>query len=394
MFDLFHGLIDLPWWGLVLVSLGLTHITIVSVTLFLHRAQAHRSLNLHPAVAHFFRFWLWLTTSMKTKEWVSVHRKHHAKCETAEDPHSPQFKGIRTVLWQGAELYGQEADNRETLENYGHGTPDDWLERNLYSRYGRYGVGALLVIYFILFGIPGITLWGVQMLWIPFFAAGVINGIGHYWGYRNFEVADGSTNIVNLGLLIGGEELHNNHHAFPSSARFSNKWWEVDVGWMYIRLLVLLRLAEVKKVAPRPKVIDKATIDLDTVRAVVAAHVHVMAQYAKNVTLPVFRHELARADVPYRRTLKQIKPALVRDESRVDANIQDRLMQTLKQNEALTTVYEFRRRLQDIWARTSATQEKRLAALQEWCHQAEATGIQVLKDFAARLRGYTLSSAG
>jgi stearoyl-CoA desaturase (delta-9 desaturase) len=386
------GLVSLPWWGNILAVLGLTHVTITAVTIYLHRCQAHRALHLHPIVSHFFRFWLWLTTGMVTKEWVAVHRKHHAKCETAEDPHSPYYKGINTVLWKGAELYREEAKNHETLENYGHGTPNDWLERHVYTPYNFAGVSLLVVLNLVLFGVYGITMWAIQMMWIPFFAAGVINGLGHYWGYRNFETADGSTNLTTVGILIGGEELHNNHHAFPSSARFSVKWWEFDIGWLYIRLLVLIGLAQVIRVAPKPVILnDKVNIDMDTLRAVIVSRFHIMAQYAKNVTIPVFKEQLNKADAPYRRLLKQVRNALVREESRVDELAMSRLQQVLSQSDALETVYEFRRRLQKLWSqRAYANHETLLQGLQEWCQQAEATGIEVLREFARHIRGYSL----
>lgn len=388
-----YGLFPLPWWGYVIVTLVLTHITIAAVTLYLHRSQAHRALDLHSIISHFFRFWLWLTTGMITKEWVAVHRKHHAKCETEEDPHSPYFKGIQTVLWKGTELYREESSQPETVENYGHGTPDDWLERKIYSRFNVLGVSILAVTDIILFGFYGLTIWAIQMMWIPFFAAGVINGLGHWWGYRNFEVADGSTNLVNVGILIGGEEMHNNHHAYPSSAKFSSKWWEFDIGWLYIRTLSMLGLAHVKKVAPRPVILrDKTKIDMDTVRAVILSRMHVMAQYAKNVTLPVLKDQLAKADAPCRRLLKQARTALVREESRMDDASRNRLQKALKENEALKTVYEFRGRLQELWGRTYASHEKLLQALQEWCQQAEATGLKGLQDFAHHLRGYSLQA--
>jgi stearoyl-CoA desaturase (delta-9 desaturase) len=385
------GLISLPWWGYVLITLILTHITIASVTIFLHRCQAHRALELNPVISHFFRFWLWLTTGMVTKEWVAIHRKHHAKCETEEDPHSPYFKGINTVLWKGTELYKEEAKNRDTITQYGHGTPDDWLERHLYTKYSVVGVSALVIMNFVLFGLYGITIWAIQMMWIPFFAAGVINGLGHYWGYRNFETKDGSTNLTNIGILIGGEEMHNNHHAFPSSAKLSNKWWEFDMGWLYIQVLSVIRLARVKKVAPKPVILKgKDKVDMDTVRAVIVSRFHIMSQYAKNVTLPVFNDQLDKADASCHHLLKQIRSTLVREESRVDEVARNRLQRALRDNEALNTVYEFRRRLQEIWGRTYASHEKLRQALQDWCQQAEATGVQVLKDFAQRLKGYSL----
>ncbi len=388
-----NGMVSLPWWGYIVVILVLTHITIASVTLYLHRSQAHRALELHPLVSHFFRFWLWLTTGMVTKEWVAIHRKHHAKCETAEDPHSPYIKGINTVLWKGAELYKEEARNPETIAGYGHGTPDDWLERRIYSKHSILGITLMAIINIVLFGVLGLTVWAVQMMWIPFFAAGVINGLGHYWGYRNFETADGSTNITNFGLLIGGEEMHNNHHAFPSSAKFSNKWWEFDIGWLYIRLLSVMRLARVRRVAPSPIILhDKDKIDMDTLRAVIVSRFYVMAQYAKNVTLPVFQEQLNKADVSYSRLLKQVRGALVREESRIDDAAKRSLQRALNQSETLKTVYEFRRSLQELWSRTYASHEKLLQALQEWCQQAEATRVEVLQQFAHRLRGYSLQT--
>jgi stearoyl-CoA desaturase (delta-9 desaturase) len=271
-----NGILDLPWWGYVLVTLGITHITIASVTIFLHRHQAHRALELHPLVSHFFRLWLWLTTGMVTKEWTAIHRKHHARCETEQDPHSPQIFGLSKVLWEGAELYRKESKNLDTLDHYGKGTPNDWIERNLYTPYSQFGIVVMFIVDALLFGPIGITIWAVQMIWIPLFAAGVINGIGHYWGYRNYESADAATNIVPWGILIGGEELHNNHHAFPGSAKLSSKTWEFDIGWLYIRSLEIFGFAKVKKVAPEPVMNpDKQSVDMETVRAILVTRFHV-----------------------------------------------------------------------------------------------------------------------
>ncbi len=388
------GLIDLPWWGYVLVTLGLTHVTIVSVTLYLHRAQAHRALELHPLVSHFFRLWLWMSTGMVTKQWVAIHRKHHAKVETPEDPHSPHVEGIKKVLFDGAALYTQSAKDAEILEKYGHGTPDDWLERHVYSKHDRLGVTAMALINLALFGPIGLSIWAVQMIWIPFWAAGVINGLGHYWGYRNFEPRDGSTNLSNIGILIGGEEMHNNHHAFPSSAKFSVKWWEFDIGWFYINLLRVVGMARVKKLAPRPVFVKgKDSIDLDTVRAVVIGRMHLLSQYAQRVIHPVMRDELAKADLPHKRLLKQIRSALIKDESRVDATLKGRIASALSRNQSLDIVYQYREKLQEVWSKTYASQEKLLQALQEWCAQAEATGVRALQDFARSIRGYALVGA-
>lgn len=389
-----HGLLGLSFWELVLVTLLMTHVTIAAVTIFLHRAQAHRALDLHPLASHFFRFWLWLTTGMITRQWVAIHRKHHAKCETPDDPHSPQVLGIRKVLWEGAELYRVEADRTETLERYGHGTPDDWLERHLYARHDRLGVTLLLLINLALFGVPGLTVWAVQLLWIPFWAAGVVNGLGHYRGYRNYETRDASTNLSPLGLMIGGEELHNNHHAFPSSAKLSSKRWEFDIGWFYIRILEILRLARVKKIAPMPQQRpDKQAIDLDTLRALILNRLYVMADFSREVLTPVLREELRKADDSRRRMLKQAKALLIREEARLDDRDRDHLYSVLDLSQTLRTVYEFRLNLQNIWNRTTASHEKLLASLQEWCAQAEVSGIQVLQEFARSLRSYSLHPA-
>lgn len=381
------GLLNLSLWGTVGVTLLLTHITIAAVTIFLHRHQAHRALHLHPLVSHFFRLWLWLTTGMITKEWVAIHRKHHAKCETEEDPHSPQILGIDKVLWQGAELYRDEAANTETLERYGKRTPDDWLERNIY-RHSYLGISLMLIIDLLLFGVVGITVWAVQMVWIPFFAAGVINGIGHYWGYRNYECKDASKNIVPWGILIGGEELHNNHHTFASSAKLSSKWWEFDIGWLYIRLLELIGLARVNKVAPKP-VYDpqKPLVDLDTLGALITNRFQVMARYYKSVLSPVCRQELKRTNAPGKKLLKRVRKILRREESLLAKNEQLELASALKQSELLQVVYDYKQRLQALW-HTNLNQEG-LHALQEWCRQAEASGIEALEQFAHTLRGYT-----
>ena len=388
-----NGIIDLPWWGYVLVTLGLTHITIASVTIFLHRHQAHRALDLHPVVSHFFRLWLWLTTGMETKAWAAIHRKHHARCETEEDPHSPQILGLSKVLWEGAELYRQEAKNSQTLEQYGKGTPDDWLERKLYSPHSRYGIAVMFLIDVLLFGPIGITIWAVQMIWIPFFAAGIINGIGHYWGYRNYESADAATNVVPWGILIGGEELHNNHHAFPSSAKLSSKSWEFDIGWFYIRSLESLGLARVKKVAPEPVINPgKLTVDMETVRAILVNRFHVLSHYAKEVVVPVLRDELHKADESCRRLLRRARRPLVRGEAVMDANAKGRVQAALAHSQALATVYEHKKRLQQLWQSHFSSQDNLLHHLQEWCKQAEATGIKVLQDFARSLRGYTLQA--
>jgi stearoyl-CoA desaturase (delta-9 desaturase) len=388
---MYHGLLDLSWWQLLLATLALTHVTIAAVTIYLHRAQAHRGLDLHPVVAHFFRFWLWLTTGMVTKEWVSIHRKHHARCETADDPHSPQVLGIRKVFWQGAELYRAAAADPEIGERFGRGTPDDWLERRVYSAHSGLGVALMLVIDLLLFGPIGLTVWAVQMLWIPVLAAGVINGIGHYWGYRNYESPDAARNILPWGILIGGEELHNNHHAFPSSAKLSSKWWEFDIGWLYIRLLSALGLARVKKVAPKPRVIaGKEVVDMDTLRAVVVSRMHVLARYAQDVLMPVSSSELCKSELSCRKLKRQARKLLLQREGSLDRAARRSLQALLEQSQALETVYQYRQRLREIWEKTASSQENLLQSLQEWVRQAETSGVEALEEFAHTLRGYSL----
>ncbi|HJX16747.1 MAG TPA: fatty acid desaturase [Acidiferrobacterales bacterium] len=391
------GLIVLPWWGYFVVALVFTHITIASVTIYLHRHQAHRALDLHPLVSHFFRFWLWLTSGMVTKEWAAIHRKHHAKCETAEDPHSPQVLGIGKVLREGSELYRAEAKNQETLVKYGHGTPSDWIERHLYTPHSAKGIALMFIVNVLLFGPIGITIWAVQMMWIPVTAAGVINGIGHYWGYRNYEAADASTNIVPWGILIGGEELHNNHHTFASSAKLSSKWWEFDIGWLYIRTLETLGLARVKKIPPE-LTYDRAKnhVDLETVRAVITARFVVMAQFAREVMTRVHRDELRNLD-PSDKTrltlLKRARRLMVREPRLLDEAARARLQKALEQNQTLHTVYTMKQKLADVWQRSATTQENLIQALQDWCHEAEATGIHALREFSNKLRTYSLVQA-
>src|SRR3954468_642766 len=389
---MFSGWFDLPWWGLVLAALGLTHVTIAAVTIFLHRCQAHRALELNAVVSHFFRFWLWLTTGMVTKEWAAIHRKHHAKCETAEDPHSPQIYGINRVLWLGVFLYVKESFNKETLERYGHGTPDDWIERNLYTKSPIYGVSLALALNLLIFGVvPGFLIWLTQIAWIPFWAAGVINGVGHYFGYRSYDVADASTNIVPWGILIGGEELHNNHHAFASSARLSSKWYEFDIGWLYIRLLEIFGLATVKKLAPKPRfAAPKALADFDTLHAVIANRYDVFSRYAKSVKR-TYSEELARLKQWSPRDaemLRSLKRALLRGQQAAGAE-GAKLSEALKSSRALATVISMRDELAALWERSNASKEQLLRQLQDWCHRAEASGVAPLVDFSHRLRSYS-----
>lgn len=382
---------DLSGWQLLAITLVLTHITIVGVTVFLHRTQAHRAVQLSAAPSHFFRFWLWLTTGMVTREWVAIHRKHHAKCETPEDPHSPQTRGIHTVLWRGALLYRQEAQNQETLDRFGKNTPDDWLERNVYAKHPLLGILAMLVIDLVLFGWIGALMWLVQMVWIPFWAAGVINGLAHFWGYRNWDTADASTNISPIGILIGGEELHNNHHAFAISARFSTRWYEFDIGWFYISLLEKLGLAKVMKVAPRIKVdLSKQVVDLDTVKAVLGNRIQVLSNFARQVTKPVIKTELCNSAEACREKSRQARK-LLNSTQQLDTSARATLQKLFDESQALETVYHYQQRLQELWERSSITQEARMEAVQEWITNAEKTGITALEQFAQRLRGYSVA---
>ena len=386
---MFSGVLDLPWWGYVVHTLVVTHITIAGVTIYLHRCQAHRGLELHPVVSHFFRFWLWLTTGMVTKVWAAIHRKHHAKVETVDDPHSPQIYGIKKVLWEGAELYRKEARNLETLERYGAGTPDDWIERKLYSQHDRIGIALLFTINFILFGFIGITIWAIQMAWIPFFAAGIINGVGHYWGYRTFQPEDSSTNIVPWAMLIGGEELHNNHHAYPTSARFSIRWYEFDLGWQYIRALRGLNLAQVKKEAPELKLdTAKTHCDLATVQAVITHRYEVLAKYAKSLrrTCAAEIRELKTRAV--RVDVGAIKRMLHRDVKSLPAFERVKVDEALSKSKVLATVYTMREELAALWQRSNASKEQLVRHLEDWCLRAEASGIIPLQEFSRRLRCY------
>ncbi len=392
-----HGLMPLPWWGYIVVALSLTHVTIAAVTIYLHRHSAHRALDLHPIVSHFFRFWLWLTTGMVTKEWTAIHRKHHARVETDEDPHSPQTRGIRTVLFRGAELYRDEAKNQETLARYGQGTPNDWIERNLYTRYSWEGVGLMLVINLMLFGPLGATIWAVQMAWIPIMAAGIVNGIGHWWGYRNFASADASTNIVPWGIIIGGEELHNNHHAYGSSAKLSSRWYEFDLGWTYIRILETLRLATVRKVAPKLRVArtSKPAPDLATLQAVITHRYAVATTYARTlketcaVELKALRARMGVSELAHIPSVRRLKRWLSGDGvSALREPERATLAKALETSKALSTIYAMRQELNSLWERSTESSEQLLVRLQDWCHRAENSGIAPLAQFSLQLKRY------
>ena len=386
------GLVGARWWEVLVFALVVTHITIASVTIFLHRAQAHRSLELHAAPSHFFRLWLWLTTGMVTKEWVAIHRKHHAKCETEDDPHSPQTRGIKAVLLTGSEMYRAEAKVTETLAKFGHGTPDDWLERNLYARFSWQGVGVMLLLDLSLFGAIGAAVWALQMAWIPITAAGIINGIGHWWGYRNFEAVDASTNISPWGLLIGGEELHNNHHTYPTSAKLSVKRYEFDIGWMYIRALEIVGLATVRKTPPMLRLGSiKPVADDKTLEAIIANRYEVMANYARNLRR-ASRAEVARlkaegaSSAAKLANMKLAKRWLHRDVEKIPPAVQAQVALAVQQSPGLAKLVAMREELRSLWTRTNVSAEQLVVDLQAWCRKAEESGIAALQEFALKLR--------
>ncbi len=379
-----RGLFDLAWWQILLITLALTHTTIASVTIYLHRHSAHRALDLHPIPAHFFRFWLWMTTGMVTKEWTAIHRKHHAKCEREGDPHSPVVYGIDKVFWQGSELYRAEAKNLDTLERYGHNTPNDWIERHLYTKHSALGVSLMLIINVALFGFAGLTVWAVQMAWIPITAAGIINGIGHWWGYRNFEAQDASTNISPWGILIGGEELHNNHHTYPTSAKLSVKPYEFDIGWMYITLLSTLGLATVKKTPPRAAYGDvRPVADEKTLEALIANRYEVMATYARGLRSVVAGEAAKLGDAAAVRTARRW---MHRDAEKVPADAQAKLAQARQASPAIDKMVKMREELRQIWLNTSHSREQLASDLQAWCKRAEDSGIAALREFSMKLR--------
>ena len=386
-----NGALAATWWQVLLVTLAMTHITIAAVTIFLHRAQAHRALELHALPSHFFRFWLWLTTGMVTKEWVAIHRKHHAKCETDEDPHSPQTRGIKKVLLEGSELYRAEAKNQETLEKYGRQTPDDWIERNLYTRYSWEGVGVMLIIDLWLFGAIGAAVWAVQMMWIPINAAGIINGIGHWWGYRNFEAPDASTNVSPWGVVIGGEELHNNHHTYPTSAKFSVKPYEFDLGWGYIRGLEMLGLAKVRKTPPKLELGAVRAADGKTLDALIANRYEVMAQYAAalkhtvGTELEKLKAQGAKNSARWSE-MRLAKRWLHRDDDRIPQGVKPQVAQALAQSPTLAKLVAMREELRQLWTRTNVSADQLVVDLQAWCKRAEDSGVAALREFSLKLR--------
>jgi stearoyl-CoA desaturase (delta-9 desaturase) len=388
---MFDGLLNLPWWGDIIAAVILVQITIAGVTVYLHRCQAHRALDVHPIVSHFFRFWMWLTTGMITKEWAAIHRKHHAKCETEEDPHSPRIHGINKILWGGVILYVKESHNLETMTKYGHGTPDDWLERNVYTPMNKWGIMLLAAIDVALFGVvPGLIIYGIQLAWIPFWAAGVINGLGHYFGYRNFQTEDDSSNMVPIAAWIGGEELHNNHHAYPTSAKFSQRWYEFDLGWMYIRIMETLGLATVRKVAPKVKLDpSRFEVDAQTLQAVIMHRYDVMTNYAKSIKrASKLEIDALRAKGHDSTALKGIRKWLHLDAAVVPARHREAIDRVVAASPSLKTTLTMRQDLTRIWERSTLSTDQLVSQLKEWCERAEKSDVPPLVDFSRRLRCY------
>ena len=389
------GLLQPGWIALALYLLVATQFTIFAVTLYLHRSQAHRGVDFHPVVSHFFRFWSWLTTAMVTREWVAIHRKHHAHCETEQDPHSPVVKGIGNVFWHGVELYREARADRASIEKYGKGCPDDWIERHLYTPHASLGPTVLLLASFALFGFAGVAVWAIQMLWIPFWAAGVVNGLGHWWGYRNFETDDTATNLSPWGVWIGGEELHNNHHAFPSSAKFALRKWEFDIGWSVIRGLERIGLAKVLRTAPKLDVRPNIPVpDADTLKALLAIRFQAMTDYQRAVLKPALREEARLAGAKLRALLpRKLRRGLADDGRWLKPDARAKLQAFVAQRPRIGALVEHRRRLAAVLEARSHDAGERLHALQAWCHEAEASGIRALQEFSMRLKGYSLRGA-
>lgn len=384
-----HGLVTLPWWGYLIILAVTTHLSVVTVTLYYHRDQAHRALDLHPILRQFFRFWGWLSTGMVVREWVAVHRKHHAFVDREGDPHSPRLLGLNEILWNGAAAYGRATRDQDMIKKYSHGTPNDWLDQKLYSRYSFLGVSLLLVVEATLFGAAGVAMWALQMMNIPLLAAGVINGLGHAVGYRNFDTADASTNVSAIGIIAGGEELHNNHHAFPSSAKFSVRPYEFDVGWLYIKVLSSLRMAKVRRVYPRPQVATPRHIDLESVRAVFTNRMYVLREYHRGVLLPTLQHELDR----YRASgysFRALRRLFLRDATMLEEADRERRAQLLERSQKMATVWKFRERLREIWDERAASNDRLIEHLRRWCEEAEESGITALAEFSAYLASYRL----
>lgn len=384
--DNFYGLVDLSLLGYIVVTALWIHVTMIGITLYFHRDQAHRSIDLHPALRHFFRFWLWMNTGAPTKEWVAVHRKHHALCEREGDPHSPVIFGLKKVVLEGAELYIEEARRKDTQEKYGKGTVDDWLERNVYARFTNTGIVLLFIVDIVLFGVPGIAMAGLQLVSMPFLAAGIINGVAHAKGYRNFETNDASTNLWRKALFIAGEELHNNHHAFPTSARFSMRPGEIDMGWLHLKVLAALGLATIRRVAAEPQLTeDRGAVDLEAVRAVLINRMHVLRHYMHSVTLPVLYREAGGKE---RRVAQAARRWLTWQPHMLDDAASEKMRELIERLPKFRMVLEFRNELKQLWEGAHTSNERLLEEFRAWCARAEESGNEYLREFAAYLRSF------
>lgn len=386
-----NGLLNASTWQIVIMTLIAVQVTLAGVSLFLHREQTHRGIILNPFLRHFFRFWTWFTTGMLTKDWVAIHRKHHAFCETQQDPHSPQIHGIRKVLFHGVNLYTQERKKRETIEKYGKDTPNDWIERNIYTRFHYLGIVLLALTDIALFGVIGLLVYAIQMLWIPFFAAGVINGIGHFTGYRNYRTDDSSRNITRFGFFIMGEELHNNHHAFPSSCKFAHRKGEHDIGWYLIKVLSFLKLCEIKKVVPVLNENSRAeTINSDTVKAILTHKFNVLQQYIKDVIKPTVMNEYHDASRKVKKHLNRYMSSLSLDPKFIKKDIRKKISDNIDNSTTINTLIAYKQELQSIWNNNTLSMDEMITAIKDWCQKAEHSGISFLQEFAKKLSTYTL----
>ena len=388
---LINGLIDFTWVEYLIYTLVVTQITIMSITLFLHRGVCHSAIEIKPILSHFFRFWLWLTTSMKTADWVAIHRKHHAKVETIDDPHSPIVHGINTVLFRGADLYNEERGNKETIEKYSKNCPNDWIEQKIYSGKSNFGILILFVLNIFLFGVVGIIIWAIQMMWTPIFAAGGINGAGHYYGYRNFDTPDESTNLIPFAIFIGGEELHNNHHAFATSAKFSSKPWEFDIGWLYIKIFSILGLVKIKRLALNT-IVEKTDKELDSETAYVLlrSKIMVITNYTKKVIKPILKRESKAASNELKKLIKKSKNSFIRQPDRISNQSITDLQKIFDESVSLSVVYNFKNKLHDILNNKYTELEKFKETIEGWRLEAKKEGIDYLDEFSDSLKGYKI----
>ncbi len=388
---LINGLIEFTWVEYIIYTLIVTQITIMAITLYLHRGICHSAIDIRAPLAHFFRFWLWFTTSMKTADWVAIHRKHHAKVETIDDPHSPIVHGINTVLFRGADLYAEEKANEETIKKYSHNCPNDWIEHKIYSGKSNLGILFLFILNILMFGVVGIIIWAIQMMWTPIFAAGGINGVGHYYGYRNFDTADESTNMMPIAFFIGGEELHNNHHAYPTAAKFSYKPWEFDIGWLYIKIFSIIGLVKVKRLAPKTIVEETSKeLDSETAYALLRSKILVITNYTKKVINPIMKKETKSASNELKKLIKKSKTSFLRQPDRISNQSITDLQMIFNENNSLSIVYNLKNKLHSILNSKYSKLDKFKDTINEWCLEAKSQGIDDLNDFSESLKGYKI----